>query len=386
MATHLYVISAPDRAAQNLFKFGFHTGDKDKLLKRYRTALINPVIYLFEEGTLENEKEILYSLDEVRQMNDNENKSEWIKLDLYTLVTFIRGFLNQMETKSLYDSRDIKNEINYLLVINSVSTDDREKIKVLERLINLNFLLVNKIYNKSKAIDYFLKKLDDDKRDISLLEHNKMYPPVRIYDYNEPIAPTEEALQLKKFDLEITLEYQKILTAAIPNIYFNLVEQYGDNIPNSFAGSYLQVILSYDSKEIISYDDRTGIVVTKKGNFFAPDLRETVYEFSMQLLMGKYFQFFALRKSYKRIYFDKTTLKKIKELASASNMENAVDEFLKYAGFFYEHNGEKYYRVAFSTMVPESVLLKNFYIEAFNVLEEISKELKAKLPNSNTKK
>lgn len=84
----IYILSTPSRARKNMFKPGKHLGTKSKLIARYITPLIKPVVYYFQYVNDYDaiEKKILEKLDEFRVLNINGRKSEWVKCPLTYII------------------------------------------------------------------------------------------------------------------------------------------------------------------------------------------------------------------------------------------------------------------------------------------------------------
>ena len=91
MSNVFYVLTNKINMEHNIFKIGIHTGDRKKLLTRYKTQLVSPQILRFIPHKHANllEQTILAILDDKRTIFDSGKKSEWItypKDDLLKLV------------------------------------------------------------------------------------------------------------------------------------------------------------------------------------------------------------------------------------------------------------------------------------------------------------
>ncbi len=84
----VYVVGTNEKAKQNLYKIGKHTGSQAKLLNRYKTSLINPYIYHFHPTSnySQVEKDLLLALDEFRVENQDGRKTEWVSLELSKIL------------------------------------------------------------------------------------------------------------------------------------------------------------------------------------------------------------------------------------------------------------------------------------------------------------
>lgn len=106
----IYIISTPEKAAQNIYKIGKHCGSKGKLIGRYITTLIYPIVYFSQRVYNYDliEENILKELDGHRLVNLHGNKSEWINLDLNTIKEAITRNIDAYD-KAIHIER-IKND------------------------------------------------------------------------------------------------------------------------------------------------------------------------------------------------------------------------------------------------------------------------------------
>ena len=84
----VYIISTSEKAKNNIFKIGKHTGSQGRLLSRYKTSLIDPYICYFHESDdySEIEKLLLGKMEDFRIKNEDGRKTEWIKLELSKII------------------------------------------------------------------------------------------------------------------------------------------------------------------------------------------------------------------------------------------------------------------------------------------------------------
>jgi hypothetical protein len=92
----IYVISTLEKAKKNKYKIGRHDGSPKKLLSRYSTALIDPIIYFFIPVTnyIQIESEIKKSLKKYRIKNSDEKITEWVLLDLFSIINCINNIVS----------------------------------------------------------------------------------------------------------------------------------------------------------------------------------------------------------------------------------------------------------------------------------------------------
>jgi len=87
----LYVVSTVEKMEENIFKVGKHTGTQRKLISRYRTYFIDPVIlfYVPSDNINELEKTVLYKLQQFRISDLDGGETEWVKLSFADLINII---------------------------------------------------------------------------------------------------------------------------------------------------------------------------------------------------------------------------------------------------------------------------------------------------------
>lgn len=118
----VYVISSPDSAANDIYKIGRHTGPQKKLLARYATYIIPPVIY-FSHPTSSGsalERLIFDRFNDHRIERDEDDISEWVQLDLNTILQGIMTIIAE-HPELRYDPRVKK--------VKPESEQDRDKIE-----------------------------------------------------------------------------------------------------------------------------------------------------------------------------------------------------------------------------------------------------------------
>src|SRR3982750_2094204 len=93
----LYVISTLKKSKKNEYKAGRHTGTQAELISRYATYLINPIIFYFRptnNATL-IEKIFKKKMISHREININDNLTEWITLDLPSITTEFESIITE---------------------------------------------------------------------------------------------------------------------------------------------------------------------------------------------------------------------------------------------------------------------------------------------------
>ncbi len=83
---HIYIVTSPEMRAASKFKVGFHTGDRDKLLHRYVTALNEVELVMFIRGSLAEEQVVHDRLSPYRVPNHNGKASEWYVMPERVLI------------------------------------------------------------------------------------------------------------------------------------------------------------------------------------------------------------------------------------------------------------------------------------------------------------
>jgi hypothetical protein len=112
-----YVVSTKEKAEKNEYKLGKFLGTHQKLMSRYATYLINPILYYFIAHKKNNliETIILSIFDDYRMINCNNHKTDWINLPLNAIVDVIDDTIKTVDKNSkngnYYD--DINDELIY---------------------------------------------------------------------------------------------------------------------------------------------------------------------------------------------------------------------------------------------------------------------------------
>ena len=154
-AKWLYIITSPSNRRDNKYKVGIHTGSQKKLYDRYRTAIPELEFVLFMPHTNPKivEKEIKSRLTQFRDVNLNNNKSEWFTIDINILVPVCLEILNL--------NTDLKAQI-------PISDLSKMTVAELFKFISLNKDVVNlnkKSEAKHSVKDPEIQKLIDDLSD-----------------------------------------------------------------------------------------------------------------------------------------------------------------------------------------------------------------------------
>ncbi|AQN67869.1 T5orf172 domain protein [Saudi moumouvirus] len=121
----IYIVSTLEKAAQNEYKIGSHTGTQRKLLARYGTPLIDPIIYFFRPvyNSKKIETIILEKLNEHRRINSSGNKTEWIKLNIDKIIKEVCEIIQKNNLESDIDlNKKIKNDKSNKIKINIFGT------------------------------------------------------------------------------------------------------------------------------------------------------------------------------------------------------------------------------------------------------------------------
>ena len=94
----IYIITTTEMAKRNYYKCGKCSGTQSKLLNRYKTALIDPYICHFcpVENYSEVEKKLLEDLSAYRVKNEDDRDTEWIDLELDTIIQALRNVIRNI--------------------------------------------------------------------------------------------------------------------------------------------------------------------------------------------------------------------------------------------------------------------------------------------------
>ncbi|ANB50172.1 T5orf172 domain-containing protein [Powai lake megavirus] len=124
----IYIVSTLEKAKKKEYKIGQHTGTQRKLLSRYGTPLIDPIIYFFRpvHNSKKIETLILKKLNKYRIINSSGNKTEWIKLDIDNIIKKVCEIIwkNDLEV----DENNL--ELNENDTKNKIKNNKSNKIKV----------------------------------------------------------------------------------------------------------------------------------------------------------------------------------------------------------------------------------------------------------------
>ena len=86
----LYIVSTLDRIAANTFKVGKHTGTQRKLISRYRTYLVDPIILFYHPDSSDKidllERSVLEQLTHARISDEDGRTTEWIRAPLFEII------------------------------------------------------------------------------------------------------------------------------------------------------------------------------------------------------------------------------------------------------------------------------------------------------------
>ncbi len=117
---YVYVISNAMQKSRNQYKIGKHTGSMTKLVQRYKTPLINPVVYACfwcnDPDTLE--RRVLKCLDDKRVKDDNGKKTEWVESSLSKITRCIQDEIEKVDEGDVYTeelSEDLSDSLDSVL-------------------------------------------------------------------------------------------------------------------------------------------------------------------------------------------------------------------------------------------------------------------------------
>ncbi len=222
----IYVVSTRKRAMKNKYKVGKHAGNQRKLLGRYGTPLIKPIIYYFkhvDDYTI-IETLVLQNLDSFRIKNDNGIKTEWIRLPLKEIILEIENVVEQYTRNFIIN---IKNDSS-----SSDSTSSGSIENTIENTKN------NQISIKNNKVDI----IDPDFKDIDFTGPPYMCPRCR-YATNK-ISTFKSHLKRKEKCIEI-----------IYDLVCDCLEEF--NNPNEYA-RHRKMCLFLKKKKIL--DKKKNII------------------------------------------------------------------------------------------------------------------------------
>ena len=147
----VYIVSTLKIAKDDEYKLGMHSGTQKKLLSRYGTPLIDPIIYFFRpvNDFKKIEALALKKFNKYRIINDSGKKTEWIKLNLNTLTIGL--------TKIISENDDIEENSD-----DDEENSDDDIIEDEEEIINVSLFGTEIDINKF-SIDEIIDALNDHK-------------------------------------------------------------------------------------------------------------------------------------------------------------------------------------------------------------------------------
>ena len=97
---NMYVVSTLSKSKKNKYKIGYHGGTQQKLLSRYQTYLINPIVFYFRPVINYSviDTEIKTALKKHRIKNNNGNYSEWFQLKLEDIILRISKIIDEHDS------------------------------------------------------------------------------------------------------------------------------------------------------------------------------------------------------------------------------------------------------------------------------------------------
>lgn len=193
----IYVVSTQDKADNDIYKIGIHLGTVKKLICRYATYVLHPVVYYFcyIDSNFDIESALKDEFIDERLINCNNKKSEWINLPLCKIVKCINFLTENANKDTIVDSTTGVN--NYI-----GNNTDNTKVKI-NKIMSDNEADRNKRF---KLLCKYCKniKLDCDNEDILRLK--------LIKNMLDIIKNTLSFVDLKKLNISFTNEeYVKII-------------------------------------------------------------------------------------------------------------------------------------------------------------------------------
>lgn len=112
--TSIYILSTREEAEKDKYKVGKHTGTQSKLLSRYGTPLINPIIYYFREVNNAKVIEDIFKkrFKEHRIVNENDSTTEWVNLELNLIINAIDEIIKENPAEIKFDIQSTNKKIN----------------------------------------------------------------------------------------------------------------------------------------------------------------------------------------------------------------------------------------------------------------------------------
>lgn len=113
----IYVISNETYMQINKYKVGKHTGNLTKLISRYKTYLIDPIIcfYVISENYSRLEYDILQSLKAQRIKDGNGKLSEWVIHPLPKIINTINVLVNTYNEYNYNILQDIPDNVQFYI-------------------------------------------------------------------------------------------------------------------------------------------------------------------------------------------------------------------------------------------------------------------------------
>lgn len=166
----IYILSTLERATQNIYKMGRHTGSHSQLLSRYSTSLINPIIYFsyIVENAVEMESQLKILLYESRISNTAGRKTEWVKMKLHLLASKITAYIFR-ENRSIRTKKSFTIETKIFTIETKIyefidncfditnNMDDKVRLSLIMLLLNDYDSRTEKVSLKTLA-SYFIEK------------------------------------------------------------------------------------------------------------------------------------------------------------------------------------------------------------------------------------
>jgi hypothetical protein len=108
---YLYIISGCDKSS---YKIGTHTGNSQRLLSRYKTSLINPVIHFMYPTTQSYniEKMCQIYMKDICMIDDNGRKTEWYSGQLDMIIKRVMDIIDLVLNSDQDDDDDERIQIN----------------------------------------------------------------------------------------------------------------------------------------------------------------------------------------------------------------------------------------------------------------------------------
>lgn len=101
----VYVVSTSSHADSDTYKLGIHCGTVGKLMRRYGTYLIHPIVYYFcyIDSNFDIERALKDEFIDERIIDYNNKKSEWIKLPLAKIIKCLNALIDDSHHDTIID-------------------------------------------------------------------------------------------------------------------------------------------------------------------------------------------------------------------------------------------------------------------------------------------